>query len=63
MIKRLDSPYRVGRKKGDWFKFKLDLSLDVVLMYGQAGHGNGPTCLAITHGRLAKRSIGAQQVR
>ena len=41
MIKRLDSPYRVGRKKGDWFKFKLDpLSLDVVLMYGQAGHGN-----------------------
>lgn len=41
MIKRLDSPYRVGRKKGDWFKWKLDpLSLDVVLMYGQAGHGN-----------------------
>ena len=41
MIKRLDSPYRVGRKRGDWFKFKLDpLSLDVVLMYGQAGHGN-----------------------
>lgn len=41
MVKRLDSPYRVGRKKGDWFKWKLDpLSLDVVLMYGQAGHGN-----------------------
>ncbi len=40
MIKRLDSPYRVGRKKGDWFKWKLDpLSLDVVLMYAQAGHG------------------------
>lgn len=41
MIKRWDSPYRVGRKKGDWFKWKLDpLSLDVVLMYAQAGHGN-----------------------
>ena len=49
MIKRLDSPYRVGRKKGDWFKFKLDpLSLDVVLMYGQADTATGPTCLAIT---------------
>ena len=41
MVKRWDSPYRVGRKKGDWFKWKLDpLSLDVVLMYAQAGHGN-----------------------
>lgn len=41
MLKRQDSPYRVGRKKGDWFKWKLDpMSLDVVLMYAQAGHGN-----------------------
>jgi DNA ligase-1 len=40
MLKRLASPYQVGRKRGDWFKWKVDpLTLDAVLVYAQAGHG------------------------
>ena len=40
MLKRLDSPYRGGRKKGDWWKWKLDpLTIDAVMIYAQAGHG------------------------
>ena len=40
MLKRADSPYLAGRVKGLWWKWKRDpLSLDVVLMYAQRGHG------------------------
>jgi DNA ligase-1 len=40
MIKRKNSTYRVGRKKGDWWKWKIDpLSIDAVLIYAQKGHG------------------------
>lgn len=40
MLKRKDSPYRDGRKKGDWWKWKLDpLTVDAVMIYAQAGHG------------------------
>ncbi|WP_187429626.1 DNA ligase [Roseobacter fucihabitans] len=40
MLKRADSPYRIGRKKGDWWKWKLDpLTIDAVMIYAQAGHG------------------------
>ncbi len=40
MLKRNDSPYLVGRKKGDWWKWKLDpLSIDAVLTYAMRGHG------------------------
>lgn len=40
MVKRLDSPYRDGRRKGDWWKWKLDpLTVDAVMIYAQAGHG------------------------
>jgi DNA ligase-1 len=40
MIKRLSSPYHVGRKRGDWWKWKLDpLTVDAVMIYAQAGHG------------------------
>ncbi|MBC8769973.1 ATP-dependent DNA ligase [Arenibacter sp. BSSL-BM3] len=40
MLKRKDSPYRVGRKKGDWWKWKVDpLSIDAVLTYAMRGHG------------------------
>ncbi len=40
MIKRKDSPYLVGRKKGDWWKWKVDpLTIDAVLTYAMRGHG------------------------
>ncbi|MBD3662551.1 ATP-dependent DNA ligase [Sulfitobacter sp. TSTF-M16] len=40
MLKRADSPYLAGRKKGDWWKWKLDpLTIDAVMIYAQAGSG------------------------
>ncbi|MEO0403113.1 MAG: ATP-dependent DNA ligase, partial [Pseudomonadota bacterium] len=40
MLKRKASPYLTGRKKGDWWKWKLDpLTIDAVMIYAQSGHG------------------------
>lgn len=40
MLKRASSSYHVGRKRGDWWKWKLDpWSVDAVMIYAQAGHG------------------------
>ncbi|MBY0492089.1 MAG: ATP-dependent DNA ligase [Gemmatimonadaceae bacterium] len=40
MLKRLAAPYGVGRKVGDWWKWKVNpLTVDAVLVYAQAGHG------------------------
>jgi DNA ligase-1 len=40
MLKRLSSAYGVGRRRGDWWKWKVDpLSVDAVLIYAQAGSG------------------------
>ncbi|MFN3721773.1 MAG: ATP-dependent DNA ligase [Paracoccaceae bacterium] len=40
MLKRLTSPYHTGRKRGDWWKWKLDpFSVDAVMLYAQSGHG------------------------
>jgi len=40
MLKHKESPYQHGRKKGDWWKWKLEaLSIDAVLIYGMRGHG------------------------
>lgn len=40
MLKKLNSPYLVGRKKGDWWKWKVDpLTIDAVLTYAMRGHG------------------------
>jgi DNA ligase-1 len=40
MLKRKSSPYRAGRKKGDWWKWKIDpYSFDGVLIYAQKGSG------------------------
>jgi DNA ligase-1 len=40
MLKRLASPYLSGRRRGHWWKHKLDpMSLDAVLVYAQAGRG------------------------
>ncbi len=40
MLKRGASPYLSGRKKGDWWKWKVDpLMIDAVMIYAQAGSG------------------------
>ncbi|NCW44196.1 MAG: hypothetical protein EBV77_01635 [Gemmatimonadaceae bacterium] len=40
MLKRRSSPYGVGRRAGDWYKWKVNpLTVDAVLVYAQAGHG------------------------
>ena len=40
MLKRLNSPYRVGRQRGDWWKWKIDpYTIDAVLIYAQKGTG------------------------
>ena len=40
MLKRLSSAYGVGRRRGDWWKWKVDpLTVDAVLIYAQAGSG------------------------
>jgi DNA ligase-1 len=40
MLKRHGSPYRTGRKRGDWWKWKIDpYSVDCVLLYAQPGNG------------------------
>lgn len=44
MLKRADGPWQPGRKRGAWWKWKLDpLSIDAVLIYAQAGHGRRAT--------------------
>ena len=40
MLKRRSSTYQVGRKVGDWWKWKIDpLVIDAVMIYAQKGHG------------------------
>jgi DNA ligase-1 len=40
MLKRLNSPYRVGRPRGDWWKWKIEpYTVDAVLIYAQRGSG------------------------
>ena len=40
MLKRNDSEYSAGRKKGKWWKWKVDpYTIDAVLVYAQQGHG------------------------
>ncbi|HUP91196.1 MAG TPA: cisplatin damage response ATP-dependent DNA ligase, partial [Solimonas sp.] len=40
MLKRLDSAYLTGRKRGAWWKWKIGaLTVDTVLVYAQLGHG------------------------
>jgi DNA ligase-1 len=40
MLKRLSSEYGVGRRRGDWWKWKVDpLTVDAVLIYAQPGSG------------------------
>ncbi|MEM7721604.1 MAG: ATP-dependent DNA ligase [Pseudomonadota bacterium] len=44
MLKRRSAPYLAGRKKGDWWKWKVDpLTIDAVMIYAQAGSGRRAT--------------------
>jgi DNA ligase-1 len=46
MLKRLTSAYGVGRKKGDWWKWKIDpYTIDAVLIYAQPGSGRRASLL------------------
>lgn len=40
MLKHKDSPYRSGRRRGEWWKWKVDpLAIDAVMIYAMRGHG------------------------
>jgi DNA ligase-1 len=40
MLKRKESIYQAGRRRGDWWKWKIDpMSVDAVMIYAQKGHG------------------------
>lgn len=40
MLKKKDSVYKSGRKRGDWWKWKVDpLTIDAVMIYAMRGHG------------------------
>jgi len=40
MLKHKKGTYKVGRKKGDWWKWKVDpLTIDAVMIYAMRGHG------------------------
>lgn len=40
MLKRRSSAYQVGRRRGDWWKWKIDpLTIDAVMVYAQKGAG------------------------
>jgi DNA ligase-1 len=40
MLKSTNSSYKIGRKKGDWWKWKVEpYSIDAVMVYAQMGHG------------------------
>ncbi len=46
MVKRRTSPYGVGRKRGDWWKWKVDpYTIDAVLIYAQPGSGRRASLL------------------
>jgi DNA ligase-1 len=46
MLKRASSVYGVGRKRGDWWKWKIDpFTVDAVLIYAQPGSGRRASLL------------------
>ena len=46
MVKRRSSPYGVGRRRGDWWKWKIDpYTIDAVLIYAQPGSGRRASLL------------------
>jgi ATP-dependent DNA ligase len=46
MLKRTSASYGVGRKRGDWWKWKIDpYTIDAVLIYAQPGSGRRASLL------------------
>jgi DNA ligase 1 len=46
MLKRASSAYGVGRKRGDWWKWKIEpYTIDAVLIYAQPGSGKRASLL------------------
>jgi DNA ligase-1 len=46
MLKRLESGYGVGRRRGDWWKWKIEPhTMDAVLIYAQPGSGKRASLL------------------
>jgi ATP-dependent DNA ligase len=46
MVKRRASPYGVGRRRGDWWKWKIEpFTVDAVLIYAQPGSGKRASLL------------------
>src|SRR5690606_7691107 len=44
MLQRVDPPDGVGRRRGAWWKWKVDpFSVDAVMVYAQPGHGRRAT--------------------
>lgn len=40
MLKNINSVYETGRKRGNWWKWKVEpYTIDAVMLYAQAGHG------------------------
>jgi DNA ligase-1 len=40
MLKRKDSAYKIGRCRGEWWKWKTDpLTIDAIVLYAEQGHG------------------------
>lgn len=64
MLKRKDSPYLVGRKKGDWWKWKVDpLTIDAVLTYAMRGHGRRSNLFTdYTFGLWAENDSGEKEL-
>ena len=64
MLKRADSPYRAGRPKGLWYKWKRDpMTVDCVLLYAQRGHGKRSSLYSdFTFGAWRGGATGAELV-
>ena len=64
MLKRRDASYKIGRKKGDWWKWKLDpMSIDAVLTYAMRGHGRRSNLFTdYTFGLWAENEAGEREL-
>ena len=64
MLKRRNSPYLTGRKRGHWWKHKLQpMTLDAVLLYAQAGSGRRANLFTdYTFGLWRSNTEGTQEL-